>query len=66
MDVVTAQALTEAEYVPPQPVRDYSDRSGFPKGVEAARGAARRDFETPSDMRAAIPMPQKEQRPRVH
>jgi hypothetical protein len=66
MDVVTAKALTEAEYVPQLPVRDYSDRSGFPKGLEAARGAARRDFEIPTDMRAAIPMPQQDQRPSVH
>ena len=33
-------------------VRDYRDRSGFPRGVQAARGIAR-DFETPADMRAA-------------
>lgn len=32
--------------------RDYSDRSGLPKGVEGSRGIARRDFETPPDMRA--------------
>lgn len=31
---------------------DYSDRSGFPMGVEAARGAAR-DFETPLEFRAS-------------
>lgn len=31
---------------------DYSDRRGFPKGVEAMRGAALDDFETPRDMRA--------------
>ena len=29
--------------------RDYSDRSGLPRGPEASRGAARRDFETPPD-----------------
>ena len=66
MDVVTAKALTEAEYVPQQPVRDYSDRSGFPNGLEAARGAARRDFETPLDMRADIGKPHQDQRPSVH
>jgi len=32
--------------------RDYGDRSGLPKGVEGSRGIARRDFETPPDMRA--------------
>jgi hypothetical protein len=31
---------------------DYSDRRGFPRGVEAMRGAALGDFETPRDMRA--------------
>ena len=66
MDVVTAKALTEAEYVPQLPARDYSDRSGFPNGVEAARGAARRDFETPRDMRAAIAPSRSEPRPSVH
>ena len=39
---------------------DYSDRSGFPQGVEAARGAAK-DFEPPRDMRIPEPL-----RPRVH
>lgn len=33
------------------PVRDYSDRSGFPNGVAAARGAAAN--RTPTDMRVA-------------
>lgn len=32
--------------------RDYSDRSGFPRGNQASRGLARKDFETPPDMRA--------------
>lgn len=32
--------------------RDYSDRSGLPKGVEASRGRARKDFEIPADYRA--------------
>jgi hypothetical protein len=32
--------------------RQYRDRSGFPQGLDKARGAAR-DFRTPSDMRAA-------------
>ncbi|MBV8617180.1 MAG: hypothetical protein JOY66_25870, partial [Acetobacteraceae bacterium] len=31
---------------------DYRDRSGFPRGVANARGAAR-DFKAPSDLRAA-------------
>jgi hypothetical protein len=32
--------------------RDYSDRSGLPRGAQASRGLARRDFDTPSDFRA--------------
>lgn len=33
-----------------RPIPDYSDRSGFPRGLAAARGAAR-DFVVPDDMR---------------
>lgn len=56
MDVMTAQALSKAgaptaRRIGPSPDRDYSTRSGFPMGVEAARGLARRDFEAPQDMR---------------
>jgi len=32
--------------------RDYSDRSGLPRGPQASRGLARRDFDTPADYRA--------------
>ncbi|CDX46932.1 conserved hypothetical protein [Mesorhizobium sp. ORS 3359] len=32
--------------------RDYSDRSGLPRGPQASRGLARRDFDTPPDYRA--------------
>jgi hypothetical protein len=32
------------------PVRDYSDRSGLPLGIEASRGAAA-DAPIPADMR---------------
>jgi len=32
--------------------RDYSNRSGLPRGVQASRGLARKDFETPPDYRA--------------
>jgi hypothetical protein len=49
-DMATAQGL-EKRHQRKGPIRDYSDRSGFPKGVAAARGAAARDV--PSDMRAA-------------
>lgn len=32
--------------------RDYSDRSGLPRGPQASRGLARKDFEIPPDYRA--------------
>lgn len=32
--------------------RDYSDRSGLPRGAQASRGLARKDFEVPADYRA--------------
>lgn len=32
--------------------RDYSDRSGLPRGPQASRGLARQDFDTPADYRA--------------
>lgn len=32
--------------------RDYSDRSGLPRGARASRGLARRDFDPPPDYRA--------------
>ena len=50
MDVIVAQQLPVQEQEAESAARDYSDRSGFPMGVEAARGAAR-DFKAPGDMR---------------
>jgi hypothetical protein len=32
--------------------RDYSDRSGLPRGATASRGLARKDFDIPEDYRA--------------
>jgi hypothetical protein len=32
--------------------RNYSNRSGLPRGSQASRGLARKDFEIPSDYRA--------------
>lgn len=56
MDVYCAKKMrTRHEYmggVTP----DYSRRSGFPEPVSQMRGIAK-DFETPADMRAALPMP---------
>lgn len=49
LDVYCATALS-AEGEPPRPLRDYSGRSGFPREVQAMRGAAS-DFQMPADMR---------------
>ena len=51
LDVI-AVATNSAAHKRTAPARDYSDRSGLPRGVEATRGLARRDFETPPDYRA--------------
>lgn len=52
LDIAGAQAVTARHSRKRGQPRDYSDRSGFPQGVERARGAAA-DFETPADMTAA-------------
>ena len=49
LDVYCATALS-GESEPPRRVRDYSGRSGFPREVQAMRGAAS-DFQMPADMR---------------
>lgn len=54
VDLITAIALTSEQSQSKGEQRDYSDRSGFPGGVDQARGAAG-DFETPVDMKAAPP-----------
>ena len=52
VDLYCANRLSEERARPPAPVRDYRDRSGWPRRVEAMRGAAREDgFEIPDDMR---------------
>ena len=51
LDVV-AVATTRTAHKRTAPPRDYSDRSGLPRGIEATRGLARRDFVTPPDYRA--------------
>ena len=53
LDFVGAQAVTSRHSRNRGRRRDYRDRSGFPQGVTAARGAARKDFETPREMRSA-------------
>ena len=63
LDVMAAAALSSPDTPKArlQVVRDFSDRSGFPQGVKAAWGAARRDFEIPRDMRSPRAL-----RPGVH
>jgi hypothetical protein len=51
LDIACGQALTAERSRGKSPPRDYSDRSGWPKGLEHSRGAAR-DFKVPEDMRA--------------
>jgi hypothetical protein len=51
LDLYCAQELSKRKRRPDQPVRDYSDRRGFPRPPNEMRGAAR-EFETPSDIRA--------------
>jgi hypothetical protein len=53
LDFIGAQGVTSRHSRNRGRRRDYRDRSGFPKGVGAARGAARKDFEMPREMRAA-------------
>lgn len=51
LDIACAQGLTARHKRDRGQPRDYSDRSGWPRGIEASRGAAR-DFQVPLDMRA--------------
>jgi hypothetical protein len=53
LDLIGAQGVTGRHRRASGERRRYSDRSGFPQGVQSARGAARRDFRTPADMQAA-------------
>jgi hypothetical protein len=52
LDIAGAQAVTSQHKRRGKP-RNYRNRSGFPGGAQAARGLARKDFETPKDMRAS-------------
>jgi hypothetical protein len=54
LDIAGAKAVNTSQRRSERPQRAYRDRSGYPQGLERARGAAR-DFRTPPDMRA-IPM----------
>ncbi|MDB5641548.1 MAG: hypothetical protein JWN07_865 [Hyphomicrobiales bacterium] len=55
LDVIGAQAVSARHSRPQGRHRSYRDRSGFPQGLQSARGGAR-DFQTPADMRAAAPL----------
>ena len=50
LDVMAAQQMGAIYERQRMPARDYSDRSGLPRGVEASRGAAA-DAPIPADMR---------------
>lgn len=52
LDVVAYTGVKAAHRRSPDDDRDYSDRSGFPRGPQASRGLARADFDIPPDYRA--------------
>ncbi len=56
LDVTMAKAMSEREERRSRAWVDYSDRSGFSRGAEEMRGAARRDFHTPPEMAANRPV----------
>lgn len=51
LDITAATTVIAERRKGPTP-RDTRDRSGFPQGKSAARGAARRSFQQPADMTA--------------
>ena len=56
LDYACAKSLSQRHAYQAGVTPDYSYRSGFPQGLESARGAAQ-DFEVPADMKAALPTP---------
>jgi hypothetical protein len=52
LDVLGAQGVAMRHNRRRGQIRDYGSRTGFPGGVAAARGRARKDFTVPPDMRA--------------
>ena len=50
LDIYCAQTLSWESPHPLPPLQDYSDRSGFPRGIAQSHGAAS-DFEVPRDFR---------------
>lgn len=55
VDLIDAKASTARHSRDAGRKRSYRDRSGYPRGVEASRGAAR-DFKTPPDLRHTPPL----------
>ena len=52
LDIVAYAGVKAVHRREPGSDRDYSDRSGLPRGAQASRGLARKDFDTPADYRA--------------
>ena len=52
LDLLAYTGVKAAHRRTPGSDRDYSDRSGLPRGSEASRGLARADFDIPPDYRA--------------
>jgi hypothetical protein len=52
LDVVAFAAVRSAHQRQKGTQREYSDRNGLPRGIQASRGLARKDFEPPPDYRA--------------
>ena len=62
VDLIDAQATTVRHSRGAGRRRSYRNRTGFPRGVAASRGAAR-DFETPPDLKQAPTLAAVSQRP---
>ncbi|MDQ7731804.1 hypothetical protein QT231_03785 [Halomonas sp. SpR1] len=56
IDCACAKALSKRHAYQGGVTPDYSHRSGFPQGLDSARGAAL-DFDVPADMKDALPSP---------
>jgi hypothetical protein len=56
LDILGAQAVITRHSRQRGATRHYRDRSGYPQGLEKARGAAR-DFQTPAEMKADLVHP---------
>ncbi|MGA0596244.1 hypothetical protein [Enterovirga sp. CN4-39] len=52
LDLIAYVGVKAAHRRAPGSGRDYSDRSGLPRGQRASRGLARKDFQIPADYRA--------------